>query len=383
MPRSISSEVTSQHSSNNTIDTVSLGSRASISTDMSDASIPSYIESTTKCPQYTAPTEDLPGYKPTIEYFGLCLHQLELLNPYKLNNSPNWEPVLIEINSTQLVIYELQCDKSLKRLISALYKLMNESDRAKVYTTKFHELKLQLALKPLSKHYELLKDNNLLFEPTTDRNRFDQVKKLLNAVPKSKYTLNNSKFGVAPHMDSGTDVSLNPLKYDNTIRIRVEMHQMLLQFWSFHSMINWFRNLIVGKDLCTNFNINKSLSKFKMIPTMESMEDLQLLQTIATKGDVISASPTVSLQGYQFYIKNTFSDIETKLIKSSLPVLQTFDKWTHLVLSDYRQFDTVIHNNNLFINYGKLKRKPSTKMPSNVQCRLFSIEQEGLVSITL
>lgn len=386
MPRSRgSSEVSLSDSSNSVLDTEGLGSsdNASATTDMSDGSIPSYLESTVKCPKYTAPTEELPDYKPTIEYFGLCLHRVELVNPYKLNNSPSWEPVLVEINSTQLIIYELQCDKSLKRLITALYKGFNETATSKAYTTKFQQLKLKLALKPLPKHYELLKDNRLLFEPTTHRDKFIQVTNLLNAIPMARYTLNNSKFGLAPHLDAGMDSTINPLKYDNTIRIRAELHQMLLQFWSFHSMINWFRNLVVAKDLCTNFNSEKTLSKFKMLPSMESVSDLQLFQELTNAKSLVEESHYVNVQDYEFYARKPYSDIEMKLIKSSLPSLQPFDKWTHLVLSNYDQFETVNDNDNLYINYGKLPRNSLHNVSFNENCRLFSIQQEGLVSLTL
>lgn len=356
--------------------------QSSLRTELTDVSLASYLDTSLppkylnqkvpeyqeSCPEYTPPTESLPSYHPTIEYFGLCLRKLELTSPYKLHNKPEWEVVLMEINSTQLVVYELGCDSQLKHLITGLFMNVNNIEP----NSKWHQLKVLRAMKVLHKYYPTVHENRLLFEPTTCRNTFAKVVKQLNASVSRKYTLNSSKLGLAPTTD--LDQPGN-----NTVRIRVELHQMLLQFWSFHSMINWFRNFVVAKDLCSNFD-DKGLSKFRMLPSIESVNELRLLQLLSD--EPLNNSPDfTTIQGHLLHTKNKFSEIETKLVRSGLPILNSFDNWNHLILSNFDRFSAVVTDGNLFINYNNLN-KPKTN-PTHQRCRLFSIEQEGLVSLRL
>lgn len=352
-----------------------LSGRFSISSADTDVSIPSYFESTSKCPEYTAPNDTLPSYTPTLESFGLCLIKPEFLTPYKSANK-SWEPVLLELNLTQLIVYELQCSKDLKNLITSLFKVRNNGDW-EITDSFFDRLQKTSGLKSLGKLHNLVKDNKMLFEPVHTRQEFLKVIHQYKCTESQRYTLNASRVGIAANMhEHPRDDPLTVIKYKNTLRLRVETLQALLLFWSFDSMVSWFSDLDAGKELSNNYR-SQNMDGPKSLPNFTTYRNILALGI----DDTISTDHHIDINGYPLYISNNYNTTDLSFIKACLPRLNSYDKWPKLVLSNFDQFECSNINNNLFLDYSKLTNKNPTNPNQLVKCRAFAIEQEGLVSV--
>lgn len=283
-------------------------------------------------PGYAASDERLPRYRPSLEYFGLSLIKTEFSSPYHYNNgNRSWRPVVLEINSTQLNIYELKVDKKVQELILALYNDANQlNDVMQIiqnkkisaydvdklddiwndaYEGELHDLKQstssrwknlwhktkydKVLTKSISQYYDLIRDNRILFEPTQSKDEYHMFRAKFQGNRIASYTLSDISVGEAPslnHMLSSIykeDKShINKhnistlVKYKNTLRIRIELKQMLFQFWSFYGMVHWFRNLTVGKDLSSPLE-SRLLTKLKSIPSRNSRNNNLLAATEA------------------------------------------------------------------------------------------------------
>ena len=81
-------------------------------------------------PEYSQSHEDLPEYTSSLNYYGLSLIKTEFITPYQYNSgNRSWKPVLLELNSTQLKIYNLSIDKKLQDLLICLYFELNCLDQ--------------------------------------------------------------------------------------------------------------------------------------------------------------------------------------------------------------------------------------------------------------
>lgn len=436
----------------------------------SESELPSYIEleqmeeKSNSLPGYSKPTDTLPSYSATLPYNGVCLMKTEFISPYHSNPSRNWQPVYLELNSTQLRIYKIN-DKSILKIIKLLYfenngltKLMNQVNSNQVksdsdenedvyqesiksfnFKAKFqfnNDRKLQ---KLLSKHYNSFKSNQMLFEPTNNlQENFKYKGELLHC-----YTLNNMSIGEAPSLnhlisaiykeDHSHYNIVNLVKYKNVLRVRIEMNQILLQFWSFNSMIHWYRNLLMGKDLSVPLE-TRNLSKLKSIPSRYSRRNNELLaataaaclfnlnananlmqqqnisnlinlsnsnhekdsdsdsvftrrQSVSTYASTIEDLSEISIMGYKFYSReNLLTTVEKQYISNCIPDLNSFDSWCGKVLtiSNYEKFVTNKDpTNDIFINYNSLpklimnyKQKQDSKC-----CHQFLIHQSGLFGL--
>lgn len=328
-------------------------------------SIPSYSESVAICPKYTLPNEVLPSYTPTLQLYGLCLVQLEFNNPYCMNSKRSFEPMLVELNSTQLILYKLNCGKTLSNLLKSLFKY-NNIDDLKKFSSKDRR-----ALKLLDKNFGLISDNRSLFEPITDSCHFQALLSAYRCEEFKRLTLQNIQMGIAPCI--GENPSIDPVvlvKYSNCLRVRIELNQFLFQFWSFHSLVEWYRNLTIGKDL-SDF---ESITHFKSLPRFEMYR--QLMEEDKT----VKSSNEIVIEGYLLFMARTYSDTEVQFLKYCIPDLNSYDKWKTLVLSNFDRFDFNASDDNLYINHNKLNTIKKTKRVLN-KCRTFSVQQEGLVSL--
>ncbi|KAK6197573.1 uncharacterized protein RJT21DRAFT_142267 [Scheffersomyces amazonensis] len=287
---------------------------------------PSYIqkEELDSPPQYTKPKELLPGYKPTIEFYGLSLFKTEFITPYSSNESSRkWKPVFLELNSTQLNIYSLNVNNRLNDTIIYLFNERNKLDHLwnsyqsfkefsglghdsaemfdgydddeginplKEYSRGGSTLTKLKSIRKSFKHssssdlesfYSTISDNQFLFEPTdsSSEETYKQFKSKYQGKLIHSYTLSNLGIGKAPsfeqlmiHKDDAVFLEhfnfkkyQNLIKYKNTLRLRIEYKQLLLQMWSFDGMLKWFRSLTVGKDLSTPLETRSSYG-FRTIP---------------------------------------------------------------------------------------------------------------------
>jgi hypothetical protein len=244
------------------------------------------------------------------------LIKTEFISPYHTNGSRGWKPVFVELNTTQLNIYELS-DKKMSLIISTLFTEVNYIKEAPVVETGYRtttfdssseqgsrsrsssfvsydddnsidemvehklfnwkqnlkKMKHDKSLSHLPKYYLETRDNKLLFEPSI-KNDFQYKGKLIGC-----YTLANMKVGLAASLndyDGKHYNMINVVKYTNVLRLRIEYKQILLQFWSFSAMMSWYRNLVMGKDLAVPLE-SRSLTKFKTIPSSNTYSNLPIL----------------------------------------------------------------------------------------------------------
>lgn len=286
-------------------------------------------------PAYEPPTERLPGYRPSLQFFGMGLVKTEFKTPYHYNGGKrSWKPVMLEINSTQLKVYDMKLSKKHLDLIVALYMEVNQlKDLMKAtkecaavpeiedldefasdaYGGSFDCLKQSRSDKiknswqrgkhhfSLSKHigpfYDYLKDNGMLFEPTESLDEFLQFRKRIECELSEVYTLSNLSVGEAPSLtqvissiikgaDNAYQYNVAELvKYKNTLRVRVELKQILIQFWSFYGMVHWFRNLCIGKDLSEPLEM-RNYTCLKSIPSRNDRHNNALLAAAAAAAEI-------------------------------------------------------------------------------------------------
>ncbi|RLV83974.1 hypothetical protein JA9_003492 [Meyerozyma sp. JA9] len=301
-------------------------------------SAPPYELACESVPTYQPSSESLPEYKQTLHFGGLCLMKTEFSTPYHYNSrNRGWSPVFLEINSTEIKFYSLNIDKKLMNLIETLYYEANSlhdlaasinhdrlkrdrklwldtsdvdlfgddpygasfapeafkqtrSDRVKL---KIQRAKQGSSAKTLPKFYSQLKENGFLFEPTTNADLTNNFKANYAGGLIHRYTLSNCEAGEAPSLnqvisamyketsiDSLPQVTSTLAKYNNVLRLRVELKQVLLQFWSFYGMVHWYRNILIGRDLASPLEA-RIATKVKSIPSRQTRLNNALLVATA------------------------------------------------------------------------------------------------------
>ncbi|CAK9436925.1 uncharacterized protein LODBEIA_P14390 [Lodderomyces beijingensis] len=169
--------------------------------------------------------------------------------------------------------------------------LFNDSKINK-FRNKLKSQKNQKIMNQLKNYYPQLKNNQFLFEPSSipkEHTNLDKYKGMLI----HSYSLSNLQIGEAPSLnqlisamykedqaESSMANNSSLVKYKNTLRLRIEYKQILLQFWSFHSMVTWFRNLTIGRDLSVPLEY-RTVSKLKSIPSRYSSRNNALLAATA------------------------------------------------------------------------------------------------------
>ncbi|RCK63913.1 hypothetical protein Cantr_10584 [Candida viswanathii] len=376
-------------------------------------------------PAYSKPAEPIPEYTSAVSYYGLSLIKTEFLTPYHYNGgNRSWKPVLLEINSTQLKIYSLNVEKKLNELLVCLYfelnslnqltkdvnsqykknngvsfseTLNNEDDLSDLFAgdayggfdsnksilsdSSFTKLKNKLknqksnkTMQLIKNYYDELKDNQFLFEPTTSTEDYLKFANQYRGTLLHCYSLANLQVGEAPSLNqlisamykeehNGNTNNSSLVKYKNTLRLRIEYKQVLLQFWSFYGMINWFRNFTIGKDLSLPIDF-RHITQLKSIPARNTSRNNALLAATAAAanygrhrhrhssdaGDGADAAIEMFRASQMMQIKsedsNTPSDDETTSVTSSMfdndrresivSTTTSIDPVTHVVINDFK-----------------------------------------------
>ncbi|CCG23207.1 hypothetical protein CORT_0D03660 [Candida orthopsilosis Co 90-125] len=344
-------------------------------------------------PEYTTSSETLPNYTSSINFYGLALLKTEFLTPYQYNNgNRSWKPVLLHMNSTQLNIYNVNADKKLQELLINLYFELNnlnqlandlnteykknngmdfnsnqvdlndifsgdaygglEGNKSMFSESKFGKLKNKFKtqknhkiLATISNYYDTLKDNRMLFEPSSGDVKGTTFEKFKGSLLHS-YSLAHLQVGEAPslnqlisamykedHSSSTSNIS-SLVKYKNSLRLRIEYKQILLQFWSFHGMISWFRNLSIGKDLSLPLEM-RTVTKLKSIPSRYSSRNNALLAATAAaasygRGRHHSTEAIASDEHAMFRVNHLIhKDVESDVISTDGEDESIFDNVQH------------------------------------------------------
>lgn len=272
----------------------------------------------------------------------------ELLTPYHYNSgNRGWTPVFLEINSTEVNFYRLSAEKKVIKLVETLFIEANslhdlatniKNDRIKREKNSFdsacdvdlfgddpygnaggleaykqsatdkmrllwQKSRQEASAKLLPKFYDILSDNRFLFEPTTNTATISSFKSNYVGSLMHTYTLADCDVGEAPSLnqlisamyketatDSLPQSASALVRYKNVLRLRVELKQILLQFWSFYGMVHWYRNILIGCDLASPLETRMN-TRFKSIPSRQTRLNNALLIATAAAANYRHGEP--------------------------------------------------------------------------------------------
>lgn len=167
--------------------------------------------------------EELPDYSATVyKVANLCI-KLEWLSPYDPAPSRVWRNVILELNSTQLNVFNI--DLSVSNSIKDSFEITHYMS----VFTKETDLK------------------NLIF--------FSRSSLLTNKNLVKSYSLQHAKIGVASDYN----------KRDFTVRIRAETDQFLVQFSGASEMIEWYNALCLARDNALDLG-HREMPRYRTVP---------------------------------------------------------------------------------------------------------------------
>lgn len=260
-------------------------------------------------------SNEAPAYNPSLNFYGVALFETEFVTPWKARPETS-RPVVLEINTNQLKVYEFVARKHVCATIDALFFQHNFDDGtsskrsgAVLDTDLFDgdaygddntaagpgilkKLRLRYNAKRALRRLrgplpEEIANNGVLLEPTTNTEEYEKFSashrgKLLHC-----FTLQNAQIGEAPSThsecykeDGSTRYTATFTPFRHLVRLRVEFMQVLLHMWSFHGMVHWVRNLTIGRDLALLIDV-RSLLHLKLIPRHFLIANNALLEASA------------------------------------------------------------------------------------------------------
>lgn len=227
-------------------------------------------------PSYKQATNEiLPTYKPTLLYYDIVLLKKELSSPFDIAKDRSWDLAIVEINSTQLNTYKL---KNLNNIQSYLWKLIDSQHSI--------DHKNKLRKKIISEDDDEFSNKDLIqWLLINDRTGIphDIINPYIGAKNNS-YTLQSCKIGVA------TDYH----KKNYTLRLRIELHQLLISFININKFNKFFNNILIGIDLSIPLD-ERSLPKEKTVPNEISRFRIQNFQNYYMKNCWTSTNENLSV----------------------------------------------------------------------------------------
>lgn len=446
-------------------------------------SLPPYSESLglsqhSKATPDLPPYDQIPSYTPSLAYYGVALLKKEFDTPWTCSNSST-KAVFLELNSNQLNIYSLR-DKALAGVVESLIQHQNTDNSQKKSNNAsrlssdnynldgdaygedcadsgpnvFGKLRQRYLTHKAGKKLAHLLDfpafaqNGMLLEPTSDGKTAAEFVAAHRGSMLHSFTLLNLQIGAAPSTNSvnykedlvSSTSHAALLKQRNCLRLRIEYTQLLLEFWSFYSMIHWYRNLCIGRDLSSSLD-TRNVSKLKSIPRDYSASNVALLSAVAREalrgvchksyltksgetgslrlysdsdsdsvmsrcthvtscssvgGEVWNSSIDVCGQKLVCY-EDVYTPLEKQYISNCIPALNSYDKWVgaKVTVLNYEQMLPKNDGNNVnengrvyilpmsFCSSVKNYQKRFSSFPDNVkkECKDFYVDEKGLVSI--
>lgn len=222
------------------------------------------------CPRFpvysnniNADQEELPEYSPSIYKLDMVLRKTEWLSPFEPCPSRSWSFVIMELNSTQLNFYAVP--KSIEHEMTVLRSHMllsdvpvsgiSDKDRSVLGSTltlnwdlRFHRYCMDLGLIKNDKKEDQFLGS--LSSPFLVSRFKSKEKKLVRS-----YSLQHAKIGLA----------IDYKKRANVLRLRVESEQILVQFPTTESLIQWNMALDTAKDISLDIEV-RNLPKDRTLP---------------------------------------------------------------------------------------------------------------------
>lgn len=206
--------------------------------------------------------ESLPSYSPAAYKIGVACRKLEWLSPYESSLNRSWRNVVVELNSTQLNIYQIPSVWE--------YSLLNFHEDTTVdnFVSPGHtedERLMSLVTTNQDKQFRRLCDSLGFFKSHGSDPKCEELRsKLLNSkAMKSQgqtkllrsYSLQHARMGLA------SDYTKKP----NVLRLRVESEQFLLNFSTPKELIEWNLGLSVGRDVALDIEQRED-PRYRTVP---------------------------------------------------------------------------------------------------------------------
>lgn len=299
-------------------------------------------------------SDDIPRYSASLEFYGFAWVKTEFDTPWN-SRLGVLQPVVAELNSNQLRLYEFAAEKSVISVLEALFMHQNFDDGSSVNDASKESNNsndaylfdgdaygddslgdaLPSVLLKFRKHYSNRKihrklsgrlprefcDNSFLLEPTTNQEIYRRFSRRYRGKLMHCFTLQNLAVGEAPSVnlhnykeDHAASSKVALLQYRNALRLRIEHMQLLLHFWLFNAMVHWFRNLQIGRDLASLLD-TRVVARFKSIPRNFSSRNNALLEAAAREASAEffsgSSKPRLSVASEGLLLdQSSFSSME-------------------------------------------------------------------------
>lgn len=294
-------------------------------------------------PSYSSvKAEQPPAYKPTLLYHDIVLLKKELSSPFDVAKDRSWDLAIVEINSTQLNLYKL---KNLNNISHYLWKLIDNG----ISTDQKHGIKK----KPITQEFNSSFSNKSLMEWLLLNNTsnstvpYEIIKPYIGAKINS-YTLQSC------HIGSATDYH----KKNYTLRLRIELHQILLSFMNITKYNKFFNNIRIGMDLSKPLD-QRHLPTEKTVPNEISRFRVENFQAFYLKNCI-----NLEQNNLATYRRNTID--HTELInKEELQTQVEFPRSNSVSLSNYSSALFFSDSDSTTISTSSSDHKYSPEDPAN------------------
>lgn len=203
----------------------------------------------------------LPCYSPTVYKIGIVSRKVEWISPYEPCPLRSWKSTIIELNSTQLNIYQIPRglegplrETQLMRFSPRWETSQQTLDTFASVFTSAEDIRLHTA----AKKFGFFDDAQALIVDGQCSNK----RLSANAHPNNKqktlvrsFSLQYAKIGLA------SDYSKKP----NVLRLRLENEQFLLHFSHPKDLIDWNLALSVGRDVASDILI-REVPRYRTVP---------------------------------------------------------------------------------------------------------------------
>lgn len=265
------------------------------------------------CPKYHVMesqlrNEELPTYKPAAYKISIACRKVEWLSPYEASLNRSWKNIVIELNSTQLNLYQIP-----PMLESSLLNFQAD-DGAGECSDAINSMKDDNLMSVVTTHrdakFRNLCDAIRFFDSDSPENKNDRAKilgtKNAKVPPQSKllrsYSLQYAKIGLA------TDYT----KKSNVLRLRLESEQFLLEFSSAKELIEWNLGLSVGRDVSADIQQRED-PRYRTVPRRRRTQLLGSTFYFDAVARINRSQSESSYDGRSHGMRNRFSKLKGKL----------------------------------------------------------------------
>lgn len=281
--------------------------------------------------------EMLPTYSPAAYKISIACRKIEWLSPYEASLNRSWKNIVIELNSTQLNLYQIptMLENSLLN-----FQVDHENEECCDTSSCMDDDNLMSTVTTSGDaKFRKLCDAIRFFDSDTPYSKNDRSKILGNKNVKAQaqsklirsYSLQYAKIGLA------TDYT----KKSNVLRLRLESEQFLLEFSSAKELIEWNLGLCIGRDVSADIQQRED-PRYRTVPRRRRRPlfgSAFYFDAVARRNRSQSDS---SYDGKSHGMRNRFSKLKGKLASptsfSNLKAVSQAQKQALKQLQQVKQF---------------------------------------------